>query len=84
MNDTINIKFTIFENELHSSVEGIGEATVKWELFSKVVHAPKGFLFYPNNQIYNWFPHSCFSSENEIYRVKELAKSKVAKFIELV
>ena len=78
------VNWTISENELHTSVEGIGEATVKWESFSKVVHAQEGFLFYANNQIYNWFPHSGFSNEKEIFRVKDLAKSKVAKFIELV
>ncbi len=78
------VNWVISEDALHSSVEGIGEATIQWESISKVVHAPKGFLFYPNDQIYNWFPHTGFTRENDIAKVAELAKSKVAKFIKLV
>lgn len=78
------VSWRVSANELYTSAEDMGEATVKWESFSKVVHAPKGFLFYHNDQIYNWLPHSGFSNEEEIHKFKELTKSKVKIFIELV
>jgi hypothetical protein len=78
------VNWKINEHKLHSSVEGIGESTVIWESFLKVVHGPNGFLFYPNNQMYNWFPHSAFQDQHEIEKFEELAKAKINQFINLV
>jgi len=78
------VKWLISENELHSTVEGIGETTLNWASFSKAVHTPQGFLLYPNEQIYNWLPHHGFIDANDIARLSQIVKTKVVKYHNLV
>ena len=77
------ISWTITEDEINSSAGELGESSASWASVLKVVHASKGFLLYPTEELYYWIPHSSFRSESDISRMAHIAKDKVAKFIEL-
>ena len=40
----------------------LGEATIQWKGFLKVVEASDGFLFYPLEKLFHWMPFSAFES----------------------
>ena len=77
------VNWAISTEELNSSVDGIGEASIKWDAISKVVHAQNGFVFYPNDQIHYWLPHTGFSNEKDIAKLISLAKTRGSEYIEM-
>ena len=48
----------------------LGEATIQWKGFLKVVEASDGFLFYPLEKLFHWMPFSAFESPDCVDRVR--------------
>jgi len=48
----------------------LGEATLQWKGFVKVVEARDGFLFYPLEKLFHWMPFSAFESPDCVDRVR--------------
>ncbi|MFN2514395.1 MAG: YcxB family protein [Pyrinomonadaceae bacterium] len=48
----------------------LGEATLQWKGFLKVVEASDGFLFYPLEKLFHWMPFSAFESPECVDRVR--------------
>jgi hypothetical protein len=48
----------------------LGEATLQWRGFIKVVEANDGFLFYPLEMFFHWVPFSAFESADCVDRVR--------------
>lgn len=62
---------------------GLGSGECEWRAFAKMVRAPDGLMFYPNEQIFHWLPRSAFASAGDFDKVIELAKSKVQRTYEV-
>jgi hypothetical protein len=48
----------------------LGEATLQWKAFLKVVEASDGFLFYPLEKFFHWMPFSAFESSECVELVR--------------
>jgi hypothetical protein len=51
-----------------------------WKVFAKVVQTPKGFLFYPNLEIFHWLPRQGFASEDSYVQLAQLAQAQAKVF----
>jgi len=60
-------EFSKKEIRTHSA---LGEATLQWKSFIKVVEANDGFLFYPLENFFHWMPFSAFESPDCVDRVR--------------
>ena len=70
----------IFSEEKLSS-EGDGfNSSLAWKKVFRFLDSPKGFLVYPQKQIFYWIPFSSFKSTSEIDCVRQIAKSQVATY----
>lgn len=59
----------------------LGEATLQWKSFLKVVEASDGFLFYPLEKLFHWMPFSAFESPECIELVRAfMTENKVPLF----
>jgi hypothetical protein len=55
----------------------LGEATVKWESYLKIVEVLDGFLFYHTKNLFSWIPFNSIESEQCIGTIREMIiKSK--------
>jgi hypothetical protein len=61
----------------------LGEATVQWKGFLKVVEASDGFLFYPLEKVFHWMPFSAFDSPDCVDRVRTFATENNVPLIQL-
>ena len=52
----------------------------EWHFISRVVHAPKGFLFYPNPTLFYWLPVHGFQKPDDVALLDELVKAKVKDY----
>ncbi len=63
----------------------IGDATQtinKWKVYSKVVKAPEGFLFFLGSN-YSWLPAHAFASGQDIARLSQLARQNALAYEEI-
>lgn len=51
-----------FEDDFVQMKASLGEATLKWEAFIKVVEFPDGFMFYSTKNFFFWIPFSSLES----------------------
>lgn len=49
----------------------LGEATLQWRGFLKVVEASDGFLFYPIEKLFHWMPFAAFESPDCVELVRK-------------
>ena len=78
----VDIQITIDPEEL---VWEFGEATKttnKWQVYSKIIRADDGFLFYIDN-CYNWIPNHAFSTRDDIPALSRLAREKAPNYEEI-
>jgi hypothetical protein len=59
-----------FSKEEIKTQSALGEATLQWKGFIKVVEANDGFLFYPLEKFFHWMPFSAFESPDCVDRVR--------------
>ena len=57
-----------------------GESSLGWSSLVKWVETPRGFLVYPQEDIYLWFPFSAFDSDNDVSALRNLAKRRIERF----
>lgn len=69
----IEIVWQFFREKIQSRNE-LGEATIEWKSFLRVVESREGFLFYPLQNLFYWLPFSAFESADCIERVRELVR----------
>ena len=59
-----------FSKEEIKSQTALGEATLHWKSFVRVVETREGFLFYPLKNLFHWLPFSAFESPDCIAKVR--------------
>ncbi len=59
----------------------LGEATVKWKAFVKVVAVKDGFLFYSTEKFFHWVPFHSLNSINCVESIRELVIKNQCPFI---
>jgi hypothetical protein len=52
----------------------LGEATIQWKSFMRVVETSEGFLFYPLKNFFYWLPFPAFESPDCIEKVRKLLR----------
>jgi hypothetical protein len=62
-----------FSKKKIKTQSALGEATLQWKGFVKVVEAVDGFLFYPLENFFHWIPFSAFESSDCVDRVRTFA-----------
>ena len=65
----VRIEWQFSKEEIKTQTE-LGEATIQWKTFLRVVETGEGFLFYPLTNIFHWLPFSAFESAACIERVR--------------
>lgn len=66
-----------FANDAVRMKTPLGEATVKWEAFVKIIDLPDGFLFYHTKVLFSWIPFTSFESDQCVGTVRGMiAKSE--------
>lgn len=55
-------------------------ATLEWRMIARVLQTSRGFLLYPNDQVFHWVPTHAFRHPADLEAFKQLAKSKVQRF----
>lgn len=63
-----------FSNEAIKSKTELGEATIHWKSFLRVVETSEGFLFYPLENLFHWLPFSAFESPDCIEKARVLLR----------
>ena len=69
----LEIEWQFSEANIKSRTE-LGEATVDWKSFLRVVESREGFLFYPLENFFHWVPFSAFESADCIEKVREFVR----------
>jgi hypothetical protein len=59
-----------FSNKEIKTQSALGEATLQWKSFIKVVEANDRFLFYPLEKFFHWMPFSAFESPHCVDSVR--------------
>lgn len=77
------------EIEWTASESGISISTstasseIQWSAFQIIISTPKGFLFMPNRQVFNFIPSHAFESKEAVEAVKNLARQHAKDFREM-
>ena len=64
--------------------EGLSESSIKWSGYLRVARTVKGFLFYQNEQVYNWLPHHALASDRDEDEVASLASQHAVEYLDWV
>jgi hypothetical protein len=60
----------------------LGEATIQWKGFLRVVEASDGFLFYPLEKLFHWRPFSAFESSECVELVRTFVRENNVPLIQ--
>ncbi len=71
-----------FSREKIKSRTELGEATVDWKSFLRVVESREGFLFYPLENFFHWVPFSAFESADCVEKVREFVRENNIPLVE--
>ena len=63
--------------------EGLSESSVSWTGYLRVARTPQGFLFFQNEQVYNWLPHHALASDRDAHAVATLASLHAKEYLDL-
>ena len=77
----VQIEWEFSKEKIKSRTE-LGEATIDWKGFLRVVESREGFLFYPLKNLFHWLPFSAFESADCIERVRELVRENNIPLVE--
>ena len=75
------VKWQLSPEEITFETEGIGGGTVKWNAFTKAVKTPKGYLLYPNDQMYYWLPIVALNGHEKDF--EELLRKNLSNVVDL-
>jgi hypothetical protein len=76
------VRWSFGEEEI-SSRSAHGEGRLRWTALVEAVETPRGFLIYPNREIFLWLPYDGFAGQREVEAFRELAKARIADFTEV-
>ncbi|MGL5832651.1 MAG: YcxB family protein [Waterburya sp.] len=74
------IEWEISRDKIVSRIINLSESTYSWELIQGVLDTPKGFLLYPQKNIFHWLPKQAFTKEEDIALFAFIAQNKVKNF----
>ena len=77
------IQFSIDTEGVKLRIEGLSESSIKWTGYLRVARTPQGFLFFQNDQVYNWLSNHAFSSDRDEDAVATLASMHAAEYVDL-
>ena len=70
-----------FTEEGVQTKSSLGEGTLKWEAFIKVVEFIDGFLFYYSNNLFSWIPRSAFETAECFDTTRDLIETSKCALI---
>jgi hypothetical protein len=73
------VRWTFSPETISSEGEGFN-FTMSWNEVFAFIDSSKGFLIYPQKQLFHWIPFSGFKSEAEVDCVRQTAKSQVVTY----
>ncbi|HEX2948786.1 MAG TPA: YcxB family protein [Armatimonadota bacterium] len=56
------------------------QAEFSWEALDVVVESPKGFLLYPNQEMFYWVPKAAFPNQDALASFTNIAGTKAPKY----
>lgn len=71
------VEWEISQDKILHRMINLSESTFNWDLIHGVLDTPKGFLLYPQQNMFYWLPKYAFVNEEDIARFVYLAKDKV-------
>ncbi|MFM2313774.1 MAG: YcxB-like protein [Cyanobacteriota bacterium] len=74
------IEWEISRDKIVNRMINLTESTFSWELIQGVLDTPKGFLLYPQTNMFYWLPKQAFSKEEDIALFAFIAQNKVKNF----
>ena len=77
------IHFAVDVNGVSLRTEGLSESSVRWTGYLRVARTPQGFLFFQNDQVYNWLPHHALASDRDADAVATLASTHATEYLDL-
>jgi hypothetical protein len=75
------IRVELVEDGVRTSSE-LGDSTVLWPAFTRVVGLRHGFLLYQGPQVFNWLPLSAFQSAPSRDSIAALLRAKAIRYEE--
>lgn len=72
----------VFKVDAIETKTPLGEASVRWKTFIKIVEVDDGFLFYSMEKFFHWIPFHSFDSEDCIVAVRNLILKNECPFIQ--
>jgi hypothetical protein len=73
------VSWTFSSDSISSEGEGFN-FTLAWNKVFTFIDSSKGFLIYPQKQLFYWIPFSGFKNESEIDYVRQTAKSQAITY----
>lgn len=58
----------------------VSSAKLEWRMLARVLQTKKGFLFYQNEQVFEWVPTHAFRNPADADALADLARSRVKRF----
>ena len=77
------VHFSIDAEGVELRIEGLSESANKWPGYLRVARTAKGYLFFQNEQVYNWLPSRAFSSDRDADAAATLASMHAAEYLDL-
>lgn len=74
------IEWEISRDKIVYRIINLTESTCSWELIQGVLDTPKGFLLYPQKNIFHWLPKQAFTKEEDIALFAFIAQNNVKNF----
>ena len=75
--------FSVSADGLNLLTKGLSESYNKWPGYLRVARTEKGFLFFQNEQVYNWLPTHAFASDRDEDMVGDLASTHAKEYLDL-
>jgi hypothetical protein len=72
-----------FDQDQFVSRNAASSVQTRWSVFKEAVEAPVGFLLYQSAETFSLTPAHAFTSEAELKRFAELARSKIPNYVVL-
>ena len=77
------VHFSVDATGVLLRTEGLSESAIKWPGYLRVARTAKGFLFFQNEQVYNWLPNHALASDRDADKVASLASQHAAEYLDL-
>jgi hypothetical protein len=77
------VHFSVDVDGVNLRTEGLSESSVKWPGYLRVARTPQGFLFFQNEQVYNWLPNHALASDRDADAVATLASLHAEEYLDL-